>query len=191
MSNRRRQQAPPRKMKDVFLIFCEGQTEEAYIDMLRRYFRAPIHIVSSIQGQSVSKHLMDEYKRSMQLNPSDRVSTFLMSDLDVAELLPWLQNCDVELLASNPTIELWFLLRSADSHAAVASKDVVHNMSLAVERAALLTDMANPSSRIYLLVRRLQAESNRQTSCVMPLYLTPNRLTPQPHRCLGQSSLRL
>ncbi len=205
-------------MKDVFLIFCEGQTEEAYIDMLRRYFRAPICIVSSIQGQSVSKHLIDEYKRSMQLNPSDRVSTFLMSDLDVAELLPWLQNCDAELLASNPTIELWFLLRSADQCAAVASKDVVHtlqqsahewrnyhkgmltdkqthllqnNMSLAVERAALLNDMANPSSRIYLLVRRLQAESNRQTSCVMPLYLTPNRLTPQPHRCLGQSSLRL
>lgn len=164
MSNRRRQQAPPRKMKDVVLIFCEGQTEEAYIDMLRRYFRAPICIVSSIQGQSVSKHLIDEYKRSMQLNPSDRVSTFLMSDLDVAELLPRLQNCDAELLASNPTIELWFLLHAADPHAAVASKDVVHNMSLAVERAALLTDMANPSSRIYLLVRRLQAESNRQTS---------------------------
>ena len=191
MSNRRRQQAPPRKMKDVFLIFCEGQTEEAYIDMLRRYFRAPIRIVSSIQGQSVSKHLIDEYKRSMQLNPSDRVSTFLMYDLDVAELLPRLQNCDAELLASNPTIELWFLLHSADQRAAIASRDMVHtlqqsapewrnyhkgiltdkqtrllqnNMPIAVKRAALLTDMANPSSRIYLLVQRLQAESNRQTS---------------------------
>ena len=190
MSNRRHQ-APPRKMKEVFLIFCEGQTEEAYIDMLRRYFRAPIRIVSSIQGQSVSKHLIDEYKRSMQLSPSDRVSTFLMYDLDVAELLPRLQKCDAELLVSNPTIELWFLLHSADQRAAIASKDVTHalqqsaqewrnyhkgaftdrqtrllqnNMSAAVKRATLLTDFANPSSRIYLPIQRLQAESNKQTS---------------------------
>lgn len=178
-------------MKEVFLIFCEGQTEETYIDMLRRYFRAPIRIVSSIQGQSISKHLIDEYKRSMLLNPSDRVSTFLMYDLDVAEILPRLQNCNAELLASNPTIELWFLLHSADQRAVVDSRDIVrtlqqsapewrnyhkgiltdkqtrllqNNMPVAIKRAALLTDLANPSSRIYLLVQRLQAESNRQIS---------------------------
>ena len=46
--NNRRKQMPPRRMKDMFLIFCEGETEETYIDMLRHYFRAPIRIVSSI-----------------------------------------------------------------------------------------------------------------------------------------------
>ncbi len=174
-------------MKEVFLIFCEGETEENYVNMLRCYFRAPIRIVSSVQGQSVSKHLINEYKRFMQLSPSDKVSIFLMYDLDVEEIMTRLQGCQAELLASNPTIELWFLLHSVDQHAPIASKDVVrilrqsapewrnyhkgeltdkqvrllqNNMPLAIERAALLTDLANPSSRVYLLVRRLQTESN-------------------------------
>lgn len=146
MSNRRHQ-APPRKMKEVFLIFCEGQTEEAYIDMLRRYFRAPIRIVSSIQGQSVSKHLIDEYKRSMQLSPSDRVSTFLMYDLDVAELLPRLQKCDAELLVSNPTIELWFLLHSADQRAAMLPRTLPMPCSSLHRNGATITKVRSPTDR--------------------------------------------
>ena len=82
-------------------------------------------------------------------------------------------------------------MHSADQRAVVNSRDIVHtlqqsapewrnyhkgiltdkqtrllqnNMPVAIKRAALLTDLANPSSRIYLLVQRLQAESNRQIS---------------------------
>lgn len=186
--NNRRKQMPPRRMKDMFLIFCEGETEETYIDMLQRYFRAPIRIVSSIQGQSISKRLIDEYKRSMQISPADQVSTFLMYDLDVAELLPRLKDCDAELLVSNPTVELWYLQHSADQRIGNSSREVLsalrqsapewrnyrkglltgpqcrllqNNMPRAVERAKLLTDLANPSSRVYLLVKRLQCESDK------------------------------
>jgi hypothetical protein len=36
---KRRNQKPPRKMKPVFLVFCEGDTEETYINFLRKQYR--------------------------------------------------------------------------------------------------------------------------------------------------------
>jgi len=41
-----RNHRPPRKMKPVFLVFCEGDTEEAYINLLRQKYRLPVKVIS-------------------------------------------------------------------------------------------------------------------------------------------------
>lgn len=33
-------------MKPNYFVFCEGETEVAYVEMLRAHYRLPIHIVS-------------------------------------------------------------------------------------------------------------------------------------------------
>lgn len=44
MMKRTREKAPSRCMKPVFLVFCEGETEEVYLDFIRKSFRSPIRI---------------------------------------------------------------------------------------------------------------------------------------------------
>ncbi len=182
-NNRKRVSAPPRKMKSVFLIFCEGQTEEIYIDMLRQRYHSPIRIISSIQGQQVSQRVIENYKRNMQIGKNDKVTTFLMYDMDVEQLLPRLKACQVELLLSNPNIELWFMLHSIDQRAEISSDNAItqlqksapawknykkgkltdeqinllwNNRLDAVKRAKALTNLNNPSSGIYILVEKLE-----------------------------------
>ena len=41
---KQRTASPSRTMKPVFLIFCEGETEEAYLDYLKQAYRSPIRI---------------------------------------------------------------------------------------------------------------------------------------------------
>jgi hypothetical protein len=45
---KQRTASPSRTMKPVFLIFCEGETEEAYLDYLKQAYRSPIRIVPKI-----------------------------------------------------------------------------------------------------------------------------------------------
>lgn len=183
MNNRKRITAPPRKMKSMYLIFCEGQTEEIYIDMLRQHYHSPIRIISSVQGQNISKRIINNYRKNMQISSTDEVTTFLMYDIDVAELLPRLQSCEAELLWSNPCIELWFLLHTKEQHAALSTDNLLsqlqksapewqnyrkarltdeqirilwNNRLEAVKRAKALKELANPSSGIYLLIEKLE-----------------------------------
>lgn len=189
MNKRKRITTPPRKMKSVFLIFCEGQTEEVYIDMLKQQYHSPIRIVSSVQGQNISKRIISSFQKNMQISNSDIVTTFLMYDIDVEELLPRLKACDAELLLSNPSIELWFLLHNKEQHAAISTENVItllqksapewknyrkahltdeqirqlwNNRLEAVKRAKALKEISNPSTGIYLLIEKL--EESKQSS---------------------------
>ena len=122
----------------------------------------------------------------MQIGKNDKVTTFLMYDLDVEHLLPRLKSCQAELLLSNPNIELWFLLHSTDQHAELTSENAISllqksapawknykkgkfteeqinllwNKRLdAVKRAKVLTNLNNPSSGIYVLIEKLESAS--------------------------------
>ena len=66
---KQRTASPSRTMKPVFLIFCEGETEEAYLDYLKQAYRSPIRIVPKIEGDQVKvcKVNVDE-QASLALN---------------------------------------------------------------------------------------------------------------------------
>ena len=98
----------PRKMRPQFLILCEGETEEAYINFLKQRYRLPIKIVSRIVGGKISQRLIDRYKKELYGNPSE-IKTFLMYDGDVLEILSSLKKCNGFRLISKPCIEVWFL----------------------------------------------------------------------------------
>lgn len=44
-------------MTPIFFVFCEGETEVAYIELLRSYYRLPIHIVPIKTLQNITAHL--------------------------------------------------------------------------------------------------------------------------------------
>ncbi|WP_149553818.1 RloB family protein [Treponema pectinovorum] len=105
----RKRKSNPRKMGSQFLVFCEGETEEAYINFLRQRYKLSIKIIPKIVGSNIPKRLIDRHKKEITSNPFE-VKTFLMYDGDVPEILESLKKCDGIMLIINPCVEIWFIV---------------------------------------------------------------------------------
>lgn len=100
-------------MNRTIFVFCEGKTEAAYIDLLRRCFRVPVEIIARVSDSNISQPYIERCKRERFTTDQDK--TFLMFDLDVAGMRERLSRIkDVTLLLSNPCVEYWFLLHYND-----------------------------------------------------------------------------
>lgn len=169
-----------RTMLPNFFVFCEGDTEVVYVDMLRSYYRLPIHIIAKKTLLNVTPALIERCKSAYVQTKADR--TFLMYDLDVLTMLERLQKVpNATLLCSNPCFELWLLLHYADQKAELSSEGCVNrllsfekqykkgallndnkqylisNVLLAMNRAKSLQAFNNPSTTIYLLIEALES----------------------------------
>lgn len=176
----------PRAMKRVFLVICEGQTEEAYIDFLRQKYRLPIKIVAKVSGGAIDNAKVKAYQNDMKISKTDNIKTFLMYDMDVPAVAKRIAAINAEKLLSNPCIELWFLLHATEIRAELTTKDCIdrlkksagewgnykksmltqsqknllwNNREEAVRRAMILDGKGNPSSTVYRLIQEL--ENNR------------------------------
>ena len=167
-----------KQMKPNFFVFCEGKTEIEYVKFLRSLYRVPIQVIPKKGKINISEEDIEHSKREYVTTGRDRV--FLMYDLDVVGTLERLNRIpDVELLVSNPCIELWFLLHyqvrkteittdrclqafqkvsNEYKKGALSDKEkfvLAENRLLAVERAKELVDYRNPSSTVYRLLEIL------------------------------------
>lgn len=144
---KQRTASPSRTMKPVFLIFCEGETEEAYLDYLKQAYRSPIRIVPKIEGDSISQSLIDVRKKELKISKTDKILVFLMYDMDVPVVNERIKDCRAYKLLSNPAIEFWFLLHG---------KDWRTKISTAEAYSELLKNLDNPSSGIFNLILALE-----------------------------------
>ncbi|MDR2542388.1 MAG: RloB family protein [Treponema sp.] len=182
---KKRNQRPPRKMKPVYLVFCEGETEEAYINLLRQKCRwLPLKVISRITGQAISPSIINKYIKAEQIGPNDPITTFLMYDLDTENIMEKLNQCKGSIiLTSNPAVELWFLLHNTEQNASISTDSCIDklknvssdwsqykkgtlsekqkqilwdNRKIAITRSKCLREGGNPSSLIYRLIERLK-----------------------------------
>lgn len=178
-----RERNAPRKMKPVFLVFCEGETEENYVDFLRRKYKSPIKIVPKTAGANISQRLISKRQSDLRITKDEKITTFLMYDLDVAPVVEKLKSCKAVWLCSNPCIELWFLLHCQSQIAEVQTEQCLRNLhksneawqnyqkpllseaqkralwdnkAAAVERAKALSENNNPSSSVYKLIEAIE-----------------------------------
>lgn len=175
---RGREERISKKMKQAFLVFCEGFTEECYVQELHQRYRSPIKIVPIRQGQDISNALIAREVKKEKVSNSDRIETFLMYDQDVPEFNSKLGKCNGTKICSNPCIELWFLLHSYEQKSSLSSNECVktllnsgewskykkgmlsptqknllwNNRSIAKERAKTLIEGKNPSTCVYKLL---------------------------------------
>lgn len=168
-----------KEMRPNYFVFCEGETEVAYTEMLRQHYRLPIHIIAKKTLQNITSALVERCKAVYVQTANDW--TYLMYDLDVAEILEKLQKVTgAELLCSNPCFELWLLLHYQVVKTQLSSADCVKklktvakqykkgsladdmvkqlndNAGKAIERAKGLKEYGNPSTTVYLLVKELE-----------------------------------
>ncbi len=166
-------------MKPNFFVFCEGESEVAYISHLRSQYRVPIQIIPKKSDSNISVRYIENCKREYIVTENDK--TFLMYDLDVDRMLVHLQSIpDTILLVSNPCIELWYLLHFEDCHAELTQnvcikklkrhldhytkgslllfekQQLSERVSDAAIRAKNLVSYNNPSTTIYKIIELLE-----------------------------------
>lgn len=176
---RRRREPKGKKINPTLFVFCEGDTEEAYVNLLKSLYRIPsIQIRSKIGGNNITSEFIEKFKKGKPTHEKDM--NFLMYDIDVPEIIERLNNIDDStLLLSNPCIELWFLLhyknQTANINSAKCCREMLNRNRVykkgaidkklkekliskredAVKRAKALTENNNPSSTVYRLIEIL------------------------------------
>lgn len=169
-----------KKINPHFWVFCEGETEEAYVCLLRSKYRIPIEIVPKIIGNKITHRII---KNSKQGKPThDKDKDFLMYDADVTQVLEKLKSIKTAvLIASNPSIELWFLLHFKNQTVNITTDNCIRqlsnrtrniykkgvidaqleiklfeNLTKACERAKELILFNNPSSNMNIFIEELE-----------------------------------
>jgi len=191
-----RNRRPPRKMKPVFLVFCEGETEETYVNFLRHQYKLPVKVITYITGLALSQKKIESYIKAEKIGINDKITSFLMYDLDTNEIIEKIEACKSSInIASNPSVELWFLLHNSEQNAFIATNACIEklkkstkdwesykkgilsdqqkrilwdNRRIASERAMKLQKGKNPSSMIYLLLDKMEKTKNDIQSARSP-----------------------
>lgn len=176
----KRQASKGKKINPHFWVFCEGETEEAYVRFLRSEYRLPVEIVSKVAGSCINERFINSYKKGKPIHEKDK--NFLIYDADVPEVIEKLKKSgETTLIASNPTIELWFLLHYKNQTASLTGVDCIRELSNrnrndykkgeidnplkdklkekcndACYRAKQLELFRNPSTNLYIFIETLE-----------------------------------
>jgi len=177
--NRVQRKSKEKLVNPTFFVFCEGESEEAYISFLRSSYRIPINIKAKIAGNRITKKYIENYKQTQTAHLKDK--TFLIYDGDVPEIVDKLKKIKkVNLLVSNPCFELWYLLHCQNQTAELSSIEcfnklsnhvpnyskgyfdknletqIIKNKNNAIKRAKNLIEFTNPSTNVYNFVEELE-----------------------------------
>lgn len=164
-----------KELNPTYFVFCEGETEESYINHLKAKYRLPIEIDSKIAGNRITAKYIAHYKQDKFNLNKDK--TYFIYDLDVPEMLDKLLAIkNTTLLSSNPCFELWYLLHCQEQNVELSSGECIRKLSAhlpdyakgkfgckikskiddkqqkACHRAKKLTIHQKPSSQIYRLI---------------------------------------
>ena len=177
--NRRNRISKAKKINPHFWVFCEGETEEAYVKHLRTQFRIPIEIVPKIVGNKITERFIKSYKKGKPLHSKDK--DFLLYDADVKAVLGKLKRFkSAILIASNPSIELWFLFHYKNQKGSITTDKCIRELSNrnrikykkgliddclkikliekrddACKRATASKHFVNPSTNVHILIDEL------------------------------------
>lgn len=142
-------------------------------------------IIPKVIGQNISKELITRHQNEKEIHPKDK--TYLMYDAHVTSVLERLKEIKgTKLLASNPTIEYWFLLHYKNQTARIIGDECIKELcnrnrntykkgviddklkqqldtkqNEACKRAQKTTLFQNPSSNIHQFIEDIEeAKSN-------------------------------
>ncbi|MDL2228243.1 RloB family protein [Odoribacter sp. OttesenSCG-928-L07] len=125
-SRNKRHISKSRKINPRYWIFCEGETEEAFVCYLRSKYRISIEIIPKISGAKITQKFITNHKKGKPVHEKD--IDFLLYDADDPNTLLRLKEINAKLLLSNPCIELWFLLHYKNQTASLSSQDCLREL---------------------------------------------------------------
>lgn len=69
----KREKTLSRQMRKVILVICEGETEENYVTLLKKWFKSPIRVISRVEGSKITPSLVENRVRELKISPHDNV----------------------------------------------------------------------------------------------------------------------
>ena len=63
----KREKAPEKRMRKIALVVCEGETEENYLNLIKKWYKSPVRIVSHIEGSRITQALVDKHERALKI----------------------------------------------------------------------------------------------------------------------------
>lgn len=51
-------------MRRIILVICEGETEVGYINLVKKWYKSPVRIVSHIEGTKITQSLVEKRARN-------------------------------------------------------------------------------------------------------------------------------
>ncbi|MDE6577506.1 MAG: RloB family protein [Muribaculaceae bacterium] len=184
---RKRKNKQSRQPRKLFLVVCEGETEEEYVGLLRSYFRLPIVIKTKVCGNAVNRRLVKQYLKELGEEEYGESKVFFIYDADDPIITYKLQTLPGKVILSNPCFEFWYILHSKVSWHALSSADTVRllrqinpvwkgykkgvltleqgkylleRMNSACENAEKLKWHENPSSNMNIFIEDLKSENS-------------------------------
>jgi len=179
---RRKRNSRGKKIRPTFFVFCEGESEEAYVKFLRSKYRLPIEVCPTVTGLSINQASIKRFKRGKPTHAKDK--DYLMYDLDREDILRRLQMIKgAVIILSNPCLELWYLLHYVNQKNEINSSQclvallrhlpeykkgelcgnlqatLISEQGLAIKRAMALSSHTNPSSDMYIILEDLESAS--------------------------------
>jgi len=179
---RHKREAKGKVINPTFFVFCEGESEAAYINHLKNSYRKPVVIIPKVTKNKVSVRFIKESIKSSFGHEKDRV--YLVYDIDVAgfheKLLAIQKEIVSILIISNPCFELWYLLHFTNQTAEISTDHCIKKLenvfksyqkgiintklleklgekkSEAIHRAKSLLPPNNPSTNIHLFIEELE-----------------------------------
>lgn len=179
---KRKRNSLGKRIRPTFFVFCEGESEEAYVKFLRSKFRLPIEVCPSVTGLSINQASINKFKKSKSTHAKDK--DYLMYDLDRDDVIIRLQKIKgATIILSNPCLELWYLLHYINQKTEITSsqclkalirhlpeykkgeicgnlQDILNSkQEFAVKRAKALPLHLNPSSDMHILLADIESAS--------------------------------
>ncbi|MCD8387337.1 MAG: RloB family protein [Bacteroidales bacterium] len=165
-----------------FFIFCEGESERAFIDMLRTTYRRPVQLIPIKSKANITERTISSALKHFDTTPNDL--SYLMFDLDVEGILEKMQRISTARhLLSSPCFEYWLLLHFEAHPTPISTSECLKRLAkfapwyrkgaltagqwailaptidTAANRARSLAFPANPSTQIYRLLEDLEIVS--------------------------------
>lgn len=76
----RREKSPNKRMRKIALVICEGETEVGYLNLIKKWYKSPVRIVSHIEGTRITQALVDKHtyiQTILRLNIISAIISFL------------------------------------------------------------------------------------------------------------------
>jgi len=171
-----------KKIKPTYFVFCEGESEDAYISFLRSHYRVSIQIITKVLRNKINKASVKRILSHYPVDSKDKI--YLLYDIDIPGMLDKILAIeDAELLVSNPCFEIWYILHYCNQNSEISTPQCIKkieslcknyskgsiceklkgkltsDMKKARERAKRLTSHQNPSTSVYLLLDELDKSS--------------------------------
>lgn len=178
-----------RAVNKIFLVICEGETEETYVRLLRQHYRLPIEIKTRVSGNAINRRLVSQYVVELGLPKSVHCEIFYIYDGDIPAIAQRISQLPGNAVLTNPCIEFWYLLHIRDHKSALSSEAMVRtlkssdptwqpyvkgtlsakqsqllieSMPCAVQRARMCVSGQNPSTDINIFIDALEMEKGRR-----------------------------